>query len=367
MATGTATATAAERAAAEATTERRMPRAADVGPAGPYRSSSLQQGSRFPGAGRAAWTPRATARVRHSAAACASTSASRERIGGRRARAGRDREDEVAVERRVRRDRSPAPARRAPPRRGAAAPALSSAASVATIASVVFAAGPPGPGFIGRGVKGGDRPRGGSTPPNSSPISKIPAQKARLPGDQHAAEGVDRHQRADRRAVLGDERGRAEPAHQRRRHRAGPGPDASRASKSARRRVEGRRAERRGRGSPSQALSPPLARSKRIAAGTIGTRGTPGRPDPKPRPARVQPVDDAARRRRARRPSRPRARSRRPRRPAGRAPAGRSRASPARRRGRRPGDERPVGDQHRHPGLQPRRRSRCRRGGPRRR
>ena len=79
------------------------------------------------------------------------------------------------------------------------APALSSATSVATMASVVLAAGSSGPGFIGRGVNGATRAAAGPSPPNSSPISKAPAQNARLPGTHDAAEGVDRDQRPDRR------------------------------------------------------------------------------------------------------------------------------------------------------------------------
>ena len=62
--------------------------------------ASLQQGSRLPGIGLAAWTPRATARVRQIAAAWATTIASSRSPC---ARPGRDPEDEVAVERGVHR------------------------------------------------------------------------------------------------------------------------------------------------------------------------------------------------------------------------------------------------------------------------
>ena len=99
--------------------------------------------------------------------------------------------------------------------------------------------------------------------------------------DRRLADRVDGDERRDGDAARQTRRSRAEPALHIGGRRAGAGAD----------RAEGERLGRGGKrgaaeaavgGSLPQSLSPPLRRSKRIAAGTIGTRAA---PTAKPRPA----------------------------------------------------------------------------------
>ena len=219
---------------------------------------------------------------------------------------------------------------------------------MATIAIVVLAAGSSGPGFICRGVNGATRRADAPSPPNSSPISNGPGPERALARHADAAEGVDRRQRPHRGPVLGDDRGRAEPAHQRRRHRPGAGPPEP--SANSRRRVERRRPERRIR-----VLRPALVaavgeveedrrrhdRHRRARRG--GRARAPGAGPPRPS-RRVEPEGRAAREhQRVDRADQPPRRQQvglaRPRRPAAHVD---------------PRDERRVGGQHRHARLQPR-------------
>ena len=150
----------------------------------------------------------------------------------------------------------------------------------------------PAPASCARGVNGATRAPLGPSPPNSSPISNAPAQNSRPPGTQTLPKALTATSaptvapssvtiEADPSppisvAVIAPVPAPSEPdARTPRPPRRTPPPPAP------------------DRGSPSHPFSPPFARSKRIAAGTIGTTAGPAR-NPRPSARSRSTTPDAA-------------------------------------------------------------------------